>query len=185
MALSGILWVTYLIIHMLANLNFLTGADNFNGFYQWFNNSVILRWSIIGWLVLSILFHVYIAVARQFDSNKKRDVAYEKPYPKAVPRLIAWSGAGLLFAFIVFHFFQMQLLGSRDFYQEVYDIFTDPMMLFIYALGFVALAAHLHHALGSVGQTFGLTHKQHHGLVIGFVVFLVGGFALVPISLYL
>ncbi len=63
------------------------------------------------------------------------------------------------------------------------NVFTDPIMLAVYALGFVALAAHLHHALGSVGQTFGLTHKQHNGLVIAFVIFLVGGFALVPLSL--
>ncbi|SMN10737.1 Succinate dehydrogenase cytochrome b subunit [uncultured Candidatus Thioglobus sp.] len=185
MALSGILWITYLIIHMLANLNFLTGEANFNGFYQWFNEAVILRWSIIGWLILSILFHVYTAIERQFDSNKKRDIAYKKPYPKAVPRLIAWSGAALLFSFIVFHFFQMQLLESRDFYAEMRSIFTDPIMLVVYALGFVSLAAHLHHALGSVGQTFGLTHKQHNAYVIAFVVFLVGGFALVPISIYL
>ncbi|MBE8190484.1 MAG: hypothetical protein HAW58_06525 [Candidatus Thioglobus sp.] len=119
MALSGILWIIYLLIHMLANLNFLTGADNFNGFYGWFNDSIILRWSIIILLILSILFHIYSAISRQFDSNKKRDIAYKKPYPKAIPRSIAWSGALLLLSFIVFHFFQMQLLESRDFYQEV------------------------------------------------------------------
>lgn len=185
MALSGILWITYLIIHMLANLNFLTGEDNFNGFYRWFHEAVILRWSMIGLLILSLLFHVYTAIARQLESNKKRSIAYKKPYPKAVPRLIAWSGAALLLSFIVFHFFQMQLLETRDFYAEVTAIFKDPIMLVIYALGFLSLAAHLHHALGSVGQTFGLTHKQHNSFVIAFVVFLVGGFALVPLSIYL
>lgn len=183
MASAGIFWLLYLIIHMLANLNFLTGADNFNGFYVWFNEALILRWSIIILLIISILLHIYTAIARQLDSNKKRSIAYKKPYPQAVPRLVAWSGAGLLLGFIVLHFFQMQLLETRDFYEEIRNIFTNPIMWAVYALGFVALAAHLHHALGSVGQTFGLTHKQHHTFVIAFVVFLVGGFALVPLSL--
>jgi succinate dehydrogenase / fumarate reductase cytochrome b subunit len=184
MALSGIFWLVYLILHMLVNLNFLTGKDNFNGFYQWFNEAIILRWSLIIVLVLSILFHIYIAISRQFNSNAKRHIAYKKPYPKAIPRFIAWSGASLLFSFIVFHFVQMQLLASRDFYQEMVTIFTDPIMLLVYALGFVALAAHLHHSLSNVGQTFGLTHKQHQKPVIAFLLFLIGGFILIPMSLY-
>ena len=185
MALAGLVFFTYLVIHMLANLNFLTGSDNFNGFYQWFNEAIILRWRVIGLLVVSLVFHVYTAVTRQLDSNAKRHVPYKKPYPKAVPRLVAWSGAAMLFAFIVFHFFQMQLLETRDFYAEVTAIFSDPLMLVIYALGFVALAAHLHHSLGNVRQTFGMTHRQQHGLVILILVILIGGFASVSISIYL
>lgn len=185
MALAGIFWLVYLIIHMLANLNFLTGADNFNSFYVWFNEAVILRWSIIGLLIASILLHVFVAVHRQLNSNSKRSIAYKKPYPKAVPRLVAWGGAGLLFTFIVLHFVQMQLLSSRDFYVEIRTLFADPIMLGIYALGFVALAAHLHHALANVRQTFGLSHRQQHSFVILIVVVLVGGFSAIPISLYL
>lgn len=185
MASAGIFWFIYLIIHMLANLNFLTGADNFNGFYVWFNEAVILRWSIIGILIGSILLHVFVAVNRQLNSNKKRPTEYKKTYPKAVPRLFAWSGASLLFGFIVLHFVQMQLLQTRDFYAEIQTLFSDPIMLGIYALGFVALAAHLHHSLGNVRQTFGLTHRQQHNLIILLVVILIGGFSAVPISIYL
>lgn len=185
MALAGLIFFAYLVLHMLTNLNFLTGADNFNGFYRWFNEAVILRWSVIGLLILSILFHTYTAITRQLDSNSKRHLAYKKPYPKAVPRLIAWSGATLLFSFIGFHFVQMQLLETNDFYAEVTTIFQNPLMLIIYALGFVSLAAHLHHALGNVGQTFGRTHQQYHGFVWLILFLLIGGFLAIPISVYL
>lgn len=185
MASAGVLFVAYLIIHMLTNLNFLTGSDNFNDFYHWFNEAIILRWSIIGLLILSILFHVFTAVSRQLDSNTKRSIAYKKPYPKAVPRLLAWGGAFTLFCFIVFHFFQMQLLETDNFYQEVHAIFTNPLMFVIYTLGFVALSAHLYHALSNVGQTFGLKSKHHHGFALALVVFLVGGFSLIPINVLL
>ncbi len=185
MASAGILFFTYLIIHMLVNLNFLTGSDNFNNFYRWFHEAIILRWSVIGLLILGILFHVFTAVSRQLDSNSKRSITYKKPYPKAVPRLVAWGGASILFCFIVFHFFQMQGLETQDFYQEVHAIFTNPIMLLIYALGFTTLAAHLHHALNNVGQTFGLKQKHHQGLALALVIFLVGGFVLIPINVLL
>ncbi len=185
MAAAGLFWFSYLVIHMLANLNFLTGEDNFDGFYHWFHEAVILRWSVIGLLGLSIGFHIYTALSRQFDSNNKRQIAYKKPYPQAVSRFVAWSGASMLFAFIVFHFVQMQLLPTHNFYQEVSNIFSMPLMIGIYALGFFSLSTHLHHALSSVLQTFGLTHKQHHGFVFLIIFILMGGFISVPISVYL
>lgn len=185
MASAGVLFVTYLLIHTLVNLNFLTGSDNFNDFYRWFNDAIILRWSIIGLLILSILFHVFIAISRQLDANTKRSIPYIKPYPKAVPCLFVWGGAFTLFCFIVFHFFQMQLLETDDFYQEVHAIFTNPLMLVIYTLGFVTLAAHLYHALSNVWQTFGLKSKHQHSFAMALVVFLVGGFALIPIKVLL
>ena len=185
MALAGMVWLAYLLVHMLANLNFLTGEENFNGFYQWFNNAVILRWGVIGLLTLSLGFHVVTAVSRQLDSNAKRHMPYKKPYPKAIPRFVAWSGATLLLSFIVFHFVQMQLLPSDNFYQEIRNIFTNPLMLIVYVLGFVALFAHLYHALSNVRQTFGLTQQQSHGVVLLILSVLLGGFAAIPISIYL
>lgn len=184
MALAGMVFFVYLLAHMLINLNFLRGADNFNGFYVWFHQAIILRWGIIALLILSILFHVWSALSRQLDSNSKRHIDYKKPYPKAIPRFVAWSGAGLLFAFIVFHFVQMQLLATDDFYTEVQMIFTNPLMLLIYALGLLALSAHLYHALSNVRQTFGLAFQQRHGAVASILFVLIGGFAAVPISVY-
>ncbi len=185
MALAGIIWFSYLILHMLINLNFLSGAESFNSFYTWFNESVILRSTIIFLLASSLIFHVYIAVIRQLDSNKKRTIAYQKSYPKVIPRFIAWSGAGILLSFIIFHFTQVQLIKDYNFYEEMSAIFQNPLMLVIYGFGFLALAAHLHHSLTNVMQTLGITHREYH-LIVGFIILiLIAGFLTIPISIHL
>ena len=185
MALAGIIWFSYLFLHMFINLNFLSGAASFNDFYIWFNESTILRSSIIFLLAFSLIFHVYIATMRQLDSNKKRTIAYQKSYPKIIPRFVAWSGAGILLSFIIFHFIQVQLIKDYNFYEEMRAIFQNPLMLIVYGFGFLALAAHLHHSLTNVMQTLGITHREYH-LITGFIVLvLVSGFLSIPISVHL
>ncbi len=183
MASAGLIWISYLIIHMLANLQFFKSADAFNGFYAWFNNSVLyLPITIL--LILALLLHVAFASYRQLDSNQKRHIGYKKPYPKAVPRLVAWGGALLLLSFIIFHMIQM-LSQSEDLHQALINIFANPLMWVLYALGLFALGAHLHHGLANIGQTFGLSHHQHYLFVWGFLILLIGGFISVPLSIIL
>ena len=184
MAFAGLVWFVYLIVHMLANLQFFSGSKAFDDFYAWFNNSTITYALITTLLIVTLLFHVWMAVTRQLSNNKKRPIAYEKPYPNGVPRLIAWSGAVLLLSFIVFHSIQMLFLSDGN-TESMRAIFSQPLMLFIYALGLVSLAAHLHHALSNVLQTLGKTHHENHYVIIGIVAVLIIGFASVPVSIYL
>ncbi len=183
MVSAGLSWVVYLILHMLININFLAGSDSFNDFYIWFNEAKLLRWFVISLLVISFFSHIFIAISRQLDSNSKRTTKYEKSYPKAIPRFVAWSGAALLAFFIVFHFIQMQFTDANNLYNEVTDIFHNPLFLIIYILGFIALAAHLQHSLNNIGQTLGIT-KWYNTISNTFVFTLIFGFFIIPISVY-
>lgn len=185
MTMAGLFWVIYLVLHMFINLNFLAGSESYNSFYTWFHNAIILRWTVWLFLIISIFTHIFIAVSRQLDSNSKRTTNYKKTYPKAIPRLVAWSGAGLLASFIVFHFIQMQTVITHDLYSEITAIFYNPFMLVIYGLGFIALGAHLYHSLTNVGQTMGWSSKQRHFLISFFVFTLIVGFSSAPIRVWL
>ena len=185
MVVVAIIWIVYLVIHMLVNINFVFDHDTFNSAYEWFNSVILLRYFIIAVLIGSIFFHVYTAISRQLDSNKKRTISYKKNYPKVIPRFVAWSGAFLLIAFIVFHFIQMQLINHDNLYNEITNMFKDPIMLIIYGLGFVALATHLLHSIGNIRQSFGTNSNQTKVAVSIFVITLVSGFASIPISVHL
>lgn len=185
MVVAAGIWLIYLVIHMLANLRYFSGKVAFNGFYNWFNNSTIIFYVVSALLLIGLLFHVYTAASRQLDSNKKRTIAYKKPYPEAIPRLVAWAGAFVLLGFIVWHVFQMLVLADdSDLYGALHSIFKEPsLMWLIYALGLFALTAHLHHGLDNIAQTFGLTHRQNQFAVALALVLLIGGFASVPIKI--
>ncbi len=184
MAFAGLTWFIYLVFHMLANLQFFSGEKAFNGFYNWFNESSILYVLVSAILLVGLLFHVFVAVSRQLKNNELRRSGYEKPYPKGVPRIIAWSGAIILLTFIIIHVIQVLILSDEQaLYSALKEIFTNPVNVIIYALGLLALSAHLYHALSSVLQTLGIGHQQNHYWVLGILFILIGGFASVPFTI--
>jgi len=181
MAFAGLTWLTYVIFHALSLLNFHFGKGGFNGFYAEFDQTPIY-YLMLAVLAFSFALHVVIAVSRQLKNNAAMGDKYHHTYPKAIPRFVAWGGASTLFGFIVFHFWQMQLLDKTDLYQQMFNIFTQPVMLLIYVFGVITLSAHLHHALTSVLQTLGITSRRYDLLVIILISILMLSFASVPVS---
>ncbi|WPE16830.1 hypothetical protein R5P06_01885 [Candidatus Thioglobus autotrophicus] len=185
MATAGLIWLLYLVFHLLSLLNFHSGKDTFNDFYHWFSQTPFYAFMLV-LLIATLIFHVITAVSRQLYNNTSAGVRYQKKYPEAIPRVLAWGGAAALFAFIVFHSVQMTLLIDKvDLYQSIVSMFSNPIMWLIYGLGLITLAAHLHHGLTNVLQTFGLSSKHHHAAAIGIVLVVVVSFISIPMSVIL
>jgi succinate dehydrogenase / fumarate reductase cytochrome b subunit len=185
MAIAGLIWLLYLVFHLLSLLNFHSGKDTFNDFYHWFSQTPFYVFMLV-LLIATLIFHVITAVSRQLYNNTSAGVRYQKKYPEAIPRVLAWGGAAALFAFIAFHSVQMTLLIDKvDLYQSIVSMFSNPIMWLIYGLGLITLAAHLHHGLTNVLQTFGLSSKHHHAAAIGIVLVVVVSFISIPMSVIL
>ena len=184
MAIAGLIWFVYLIYHLLSVLTFHSGEVVFNAFYSWLNSSWIYP-VLLTLLGSTIIFHIYVAVTRQLDNNKSAGIGYKKSYPRAVPRVVAWSGAALIFLFIVIHSVQMLSIDETNLYQHMVLIFSNPLMWVIYALGMIAISAHLHHSLSNVLQTLGVSSRQHHNLAWLIVIVIMLGFASIPLSIVL
>ena len=184
MAIAGLIWFVYLIYHLLSVLTFHSGEVVFNAFYSWLNSSWIYP-VLLTLLGSTIVFHIYVAVTRQLDNNKSAGIGYKKSYPKAVPRIVAWSGAALIFLFIVIHSVQMLSVDETNLYQHMVLIFSNPLMWVIYGLGMIAISAHLHHSLSNVLQTLGVSSRQHHNLAWLIVIVIMLGFASIPLSIVL
>ena len=184
MAIAGLIWFVYLIYHLLSVLTFHSGEVVFNAFYSWLNSSWIYP-VLLTLLGSTIVFHIYVAVTRQLDNNKSAGIGYKKSYPKAVPRIVAWSGAALIFLFIVIHSVQMLSVDETNLYQHMVLIFSNPLMWVIYGLGMIAISAHLHHSLSNVLQTLGVSSRQHHNLAWLIIIVIMLGFASIPLSIVL
>jgi succinate dehydrogenase / fumarate reductase cytochrome b subunit len=183
MTVLGVLWLVYLFFHMFSLLTFYNGEYAFNSFYNWFNNLFIYNF-IVFILFAFLIFHVCVAAFRQFKNNKSKGINSFKSYDKDIPRIIVWGSVLSLLAFIFFHFIQMKLFNSDDIYQQMLNIFKQPIMLLIYFIGLLTLSAHLYHALTNVLQTLGISSKQYKLLVIFLILTLVVGFISIPFSIY-
>ena len=181
MAVAGLFWFFFLVFYLLAALTFHSGEQVFTDFYVWFNNSIF--YPILGsLLIVTLSFHVYVAISRQLSNNVSSGDRYKKPYPKAIPRIVAWSGAAIILIFILTHTFQMFSTNTVDLYSEIQNIFKKPIMWGIYGLGMAAISTHLHHGLTNVLQTLGISSKQHKGAALILVVLMMAGYASIPLG---
>ena len=181
MAIAGLFWFFFLVFYLLGALTFHLGEQIFTAFYLWFNNSIFYP-VLAALLILTLAFHVFIAFSRQLSNNLSSGDKYKKSYPKAVPRIVAWSGASIILVFIITHTVQMLSINTSDLYIEIQNIFQRPIMWMIYGLGMIAISTHLHHGLTNVLQTLGISSKQHKGIALIIVLLLVLGYASIPLG---
>jgi succinate dehydrogenase / fumarate reductase cytochrome b subunit len=184
MAIAGLGWFVYVIFHLSTLLIYHQGKQEFNEFYRQLNQ---FSWYylMIAILIILLVFHIYTAISRQISNNKSKGVGYHKPYPKAIPRIIAWVGSSVLFIFIVIHFIQMKILTNDYWYQAIDELLSQPLMWIFYLFGLITLNAHLHHGLTNVLQTLGITHKTYNYLVILIISILFFGFLSILMSVIL
>ena len=181
MAIAGLVWFFFLIFYLLGALTFHSGEQAFTAFYAWFNGSIFYP-ILATLLILTLAFHVFIAITRQLSNNVSSGERYKKPYPKAIPRIVAWSGASIILIFIITHTVQMLSINTIDLYSEVQNIFQRPIMWAIYGLGMIAISTHLHHGLTNVLQTLGISSKQHKGIALIIVLLIMAGYASIPLG---
>ena len=182
MAMAGLFWFFFLIFYLLGALTFHSGEEAFTAFYVWFNGSIF--YPVLATLLIATLgFHLVIAVTRQLSNNISSGDRYKKPYPKAVPRIVAWSGASIILIFIITHTVQMLSINTVDLYSEITNIFQRPVMWAIYGLGMIAISTHLHHGLSNVLQTLGVSSKQHKGIALLIVLLIMAGYASIPLGI--
>ena len=182
MALAGLFWFFFLIFYLLGALTFHAGEPTFTALYVWFNSSIFSP-ILIALLSVTIVFHVVTAISRQLSNNVSSGDRYKKPYPKAIPRLVVWSGASIILIFIVTHSVQMFSIDTIDLYAEIQLIFQRPMMWAIYGLGMIAISTHLYHGLINVLQTLGISSKQPKALAFGIVFVIMAGYASIPLGI--
>ena len=182
MAMAGLFWFFFLIFYLLGALTFHSGEEAFTAFYVWFNGSIF--YPVLATLLIATLaFHVVVAVTRQLSNNISSGDRYKKSYPKAVPRIVAWSGASIILIFIITHTVQMLSINTVDLYSEITNIFQRPVMWAIYGLGMIAISTHLHHGLSNVLQTLGVSSKQHKGIALLIVLLIMAGYASIPLGI--
>lgn len=197
MAVTGAVWIGYVIAHMLGNLQIFAGQETINGYSKFLHDSPGLLWGARAVLLVSLVGHVaaYLKLtrtnlaARPQPYARRRDVA-----TSFAARSMVWTGPLLLF-FLVYHVLHLTLhvsvgvqpLDPHDVYSNLVNSFRVPWLVAIYAAGMTFLGLHLFHGAWSFFQTLGANHPQWNPLRRRFAILVaivvVGGFLAVPFSI--
>lgn len=202
MAVSGIVFLGFVLVHMYGNLQAFAGHDAFNEYAYHIREigEPILPhkgalWIVRVGLILALVVHVYSAVVLWRRAGRARTVKYQvkKNSSSSISsRWMRWGGVTLLL-FLVWHLLnftigKVNVSGgpTNDPYALLVDSFEVWWLTALYLVAMLALGMHLHHGVWSAAQTLGLTNNvraRRNAKVLGAIVAVViaGGFSLVPI----
>ena len=212
MAVSGLVMLTYLLVHMYGNLKFFQGQEAFDSylagleelFYPYLPHDGLL-WIMRVVLVVALVVHVYAAVtlwrrnkaaagyvgAKRYHSTQNR-TGIQRSYASFTLR---WGGV-ILLLFIIGHVAQMlpnwlSPGGASDSkYERVVNGFELWWVVLLYTIGLVAVGFHLWHgfwsALTTLGQNRSSTRKGSVATPVSSVlsVVIAGGFLVVPFAIF-
>ncbi len=202
MAVSGVVFILFVLAHMYGNLKAFAGHDAFNEYAEHLREIGEpllphggLLWILRVGLIAALAVHVYSAVVLWRRAGRARTVKYVvKKHTGATfaSRMMRWGGLTVL-VFIVWHLLNFTIGkvnpqggATDDPYNLLVDTFDLWWMTLIYLVAMAMLGAHLHHGIWSAAQTLGLTNNaraRSNAKVLGLSLALIitVGFSLVPI----
>jgi succinate dehydrogenase / fumarate reductase cytochrome b subunit len=206
MAVTGVVWIGFVAMHMWGNLHIFQGADSFNHYaeflrevgYPLFSYGQLLNLLRVV-TVTSILLHVWAAYTlyrmarRAHGSNYAMKRVVQANYATRFMRI----GGVVLILFLLFHLIQFTwialpetaLTPRMDPYSNVVTAFQNPVIAVTYVVAVSALGLHLYHGVWSMFQTLGLNNRDWDGFFRGLAVIVAivipVGFITVPIAVML
>ncbi len=197
MALTGIIWVGYLLTHVLANLLLFGGPARINAYSAFLHGTGSAIWAPRLVLIAAIVIHIVAAAQLTGRRQAARPVAYaagrDPQISTFASRTIRWGGVVIL-AFLVYHILHFTT-GSvhADFiegdpYHNVATGFRNPLVVLFYVVAMAAVGLHLYHGVWSSGRTLGVTPpsprpiRRSIALLLAALVWL--GFTVIPIAVY-
>ncbi len=195
MALSGLLYIGFLVAHLGGNFLLYKGRDAFNIYSDKFTSTNLI-YVAEAVLILALLVHVWTAMSLTRKNRIAKGRDYQKQLRKGQQKTnstyMAFSGI-LILAFIVLHIYTFKF-GNWDNQTEntLYDLvllrFADFWYSALYVIAMLFLGLHLNHALRSALHTLGLipqTNKSISRISSLFALLLTVGFASFPVYFYL
>jgi succinate dehydrogenase / fumarate reductase, cytochrome b subunit len=202
MAITGVIFMGYVLAHMLGNLKLYQGADDFNTYAEFLRRllypimpeSATLNLMRLV-LILALVGHVVAAVQLTAMNRRARPEAYrsKRDYIAAdfAARTMRWTGV-ILFLFVAYHLADLTwgwvnpAPEGATVYEKVVASFQVPVVSAFYLLANLALGVHLYHGVWSLFQSLGINNRRFNhwrrGLAVGFTVVVVGGNLSFPIA---
>jgi len=190
MAVTGLCFCSFLILHLAGNLILYSGRDAFNSYAEKLHSlGSIITMAEFGLLFFAII-HILIGAILFYQNFRARPIRYS---------INKWAGGRsigsvtmpytglLLLIFVIIHLLNFHFIEKNDttIFQIVTDTFAKPGYIAMYVAAMIVVAIHVSHGFWSAFQTIGANHPKYmpviRGLSIVFSIALGVGFGFIPI----
>lgn len=203
MAVTGLVWVGYLVLHVAGNLQAFMGQEKINSYSALLHGpGAELLWLARAVLLVTLVLHVTMAFQLTRAARASRPNGYKRREPQVstlASRTMRWGGV-LILAFIIFHVLHfttrdvdpagyataLDSAGRYDIYGNVVASFRIWWVTVIYLVAMALVGLHLWHGVWSFGRSLGVARPSDHPLrrrvapLLAIAIWL--GFSLVPIA---
>lgn len=198
MAVTGIVFVLFLIAHAIGNLKVFYGRVDYNTYAAWLRTmgspAIPHRWALTILevvLVLCVLLHIGSAVELALRARRARPVRYAggRPQQSYASRTMR-VGAILVVLFVIYHLLDLTFRVANpkaiagDPYDNVVADFSNPFVTIFYAICLIVIGLHIRHGIWSAIQTLGHSNARReraiNSFAVAFSVVLIAAFLAVP-----
>ncbi len=200
MAVTGAVWIGYLVLHMWGNLHIFQGAAEFNHYAEFLREvgEPVFSYAQVLWIIrIVIVFSLVAHMWSAWDLYQQARHARSSNY--AVKRVVQANyasrfmriGGVVIILFVIFHLAHytwgwVTQFDRADPYRNVVIGFSNPIIVLFYLLALASLGLHLFHGVWSMFQTLGFNSRRFDGFFRGLAVFVALviplGFATVPLA---
>jgi succinate dehydrogenase / fumarate reductase cytochrome b subunit len=191
MAVTGLLFLLFLAVHLLNNLSIYGGPAAFIGYvtrlHAW--GSLLVAGEV--GLAVALAIHLGTAVMLFFQNRRARPVKYAVDKSgggrTVSSQTMPYTGL-LILGFIGVHLatFSHHFVNqtTRNIFQIAVAVFSQKVYLVIYLISMVVLGFHVRHGLWSAFQTVGANHPKYMPFIkkvsIIYAVIVALGFGSLP-----
>lgn len=208
MAVTGLIMIGFLLMHMYGNLKMFLGPESFDHYAHWLkgltDDGGILYpimpagtfiWVFRAGLLLAIVLHFWSAITLWKRSATAAGPGYQHKTRLAQTysaRTMRWGGVIVLVGLIV-HLLQFTIIpaqfgGDVDHpYKMVVHAFQQPWFVLMYACWMVLVCMHIRHGFWSAFATLGLNLSAKSRTLLNWLALFVAtvlyvGFMIMPVS---
>lgn len=202
MAVTGLILVLFVIVHLLGNTSIFAGPDGINAYAVALRELGPVVWIFRLAMLAFFLIHIWLGVKLTIENNQARSVSYAQKKnirTSYAAQTMIYTGV-ILLVFVVYHLlhFTFQVTnpelshftdaaGRHDVYAMVVLSFQKFFITLVYVLAMVFLLLHLSHGIGSMFQSSGINSRnsipvmQSIGKWVAVVLFV--GYITIPIAI--
>lgn len=203
MAVTGILLVLFLVVHMLGNLKIFTGETSFDHYAHWLRDigTPLLPHTWYLWiqrtvLTVAVVAHIVAATVLARRARAARPVKYahrKKVNGSYAARTMRWGGV-IILLFVIYHILDLttghlnpQGDASNPYGNVVADFAPERWYVTLfYTLAIVTVGFHLRHgaysAFRSLGQQTPRGERRARAGALVLAVALCAGYLVVPFA---
>jgi succinate dehydrogenase / fumarate reductase, cytochrome b subunit len=198
MAISGLVLMGYVLVHMIGNLKLYIGASATDDYSHWLRTvgepalpAQVLLYAVRIVLLVALVVHLHAAYQLTMINRRARPQAYrsKRDYVAAdfASRTMRWTGI-IVLLFVIFHLLDItwgpanpDFVAGDPYHNVVVSMQRVPVAL-IYIVANLALGVHLYHGAWSLFQSMGWVQPWRRPFAIAFAGVIVLGNVSFPIA---